>query len=45
MIVPQCAYVNRKTAYKIILEYVKNKKFSDCVEWIDLYDIDFENDF
>lgn len=45
MVVPQCAYVDRETAYKIITEYVKNKKFSDCVEWIDLYDIDFENDF
>lgn len=45
MKVPTCSYVNRETAYEIIQQFIATKKVPDLVEWIDLYDIEFEHDF
>lgn len=45
MKLPTCCYVERETAYRIAMEYISEKHFSDCVEWIDLYEIEFETDF
>lgn len=45
MALPTCSYVNRETAYKIAKEYIETGKISEIVEWIDLYDIEFEYDF
>lgn len=45
MRVPTCSYVDRETAYRIIKEFIKNKSIPQLVEWVDLYDIDFDHGF
>lgn len=45
MALPTCSYVSRESAYKIAQEFIVTGKFSEMVEWIDLYDIEFEHDF
>ena len=45
MSIPTCSYVSRETAYKIVTEFINTKKVPEFIEWIDLYDIDFDYDF
>lgn len=45
MSVPTCSYVSREIAYKIVDEFINTKKVPEFIEWIDLYDIDFDYDF
>jgi hypothetical protein len=45
MSLPTYSYVSRESAYKIAQEFIVTGKFSEMVEWIDLYDIEFEHDF
>ena len=45
MQVPTCSYVSRERAYEMILSFIKEQKIPDFVEWVDLYDIDFEYEF
>ncbi|WGU99173.1 hypothetical protein QJS56_11360 [Bacillus altitudinis] len=45
MEVPSCSYVSREEAYRIVLHFLSTKTMPDFVEWVDLYDIDFEHDF
>lgn len=43
--IPTCSYVDRKTAYEIIMNYINKGVILNNIEWIDLYDIEFENNF
>lgn len=45
MKVPTCSYVDRETAYNIVKELIDTQKIPEFLEWIDLYDIDFEHDY
>ncbi|MFS8300867.1 hypothetical protein [Bacillus altitudinis] len=45
MKVPSCSYVSREEAYRIVQHFLSTKTMPDFVEWVDLYDIDFEHDF
>lgn len=45
MQVPSCSYVSRAKAFELIMSFVKEKKIPDFVEWVDLYDIDFQYEF
>lgn len=45
MAVPTCSYVSRETAYQIVQEFISSKKIPESVEWVDLYEIDFDYDF
>lgn len=45
MKVPTCSYVDRETAYKIAKEFIETEKIPEFLEWIDLYDIDFDHDY
>ena len=45
MKVPTCSYVNRETAYRIIKEFIETKVAPSSIEWVELYDIDFEHGF
>ena len=45
MKVPTCSYVNRELTYSIIKEFIDKKEIPQFIEWIDLYEIDFEHGF
>lgn len=45
MQIPTCSYVQRQKAYEIIASFVQTKKIPDFVEWMDLYEIDFDYEF
>jgi len=45
MKVPTCAYLDREMAYRIINEFITTKSIPKFIEWVDLYDIDFEHGF
>lgn len=45
MQVPTCSYVKRELAYEIIHAFMQTGQIPDFVEWVDLYDIDFEYEF
>ncbi len=45
MKIPTCSYVDRETAYKIVKEFVDTGKIPAFVEWVDLYDIEFDHDY
>ena len=45
MQVPSCSYINREVAYKIVKEFMETKKIPSFIEWIDLYDIEFDYEF
>lgn len=45
MQIPTCSYVDREKAYAIISDYIYHRKVPEWVEWVDLYDIDFEYGF
>lgn len=45
MKIPTCSYVNRETAYEVIQHFIMTKEVPAIVEWIDLYDIEFDHDF
>ncbi|SMO57566.1 hypothetical protein SAMN06264849_103292 [Melghirimyces algeriensis] len=45
MKVPSCSYVNRDLAYHIINEFITKKAIPTFIEWIDLYEIDFDHGF
>ncbi|MGG2014727.1 hypothetical protein [Bacillus sp. S10(2024)] len=45
MKIPTCSYVDRKMAYRIIKEFITTKSVPKFIEWIDLYDIDFDHGF
>ncbi len=45
MNIPTCSYVSRETAYKIIKTYIDTEEIDDSINWVDLYDIDFDFDF
>ncbi|WP_144491102.1 hypothetical protein [Bacillus sp. WP8] len=45
MKVPSCSYVSREEAYRIVQHFLSTKTMPDFVDWVDLYDIDFEHDF
>lgn len=45
MKIPTCSYVDRELAYQIISEFIVIKSIPKFVEWVDLYDIDFEHGF
>jgi len=43
--VPVCSYLSREEAFRIIDHFIKYKVVPDDVEWIKLYDINFDNEF
>lgn len=45
MQVPSCSYVSRGKAFEVIMSFIKHKGIPEFVEWVDLYDIDFEYEF
>lgn len=45
MRVPTCSYVDREMTYRIVNEFIATKSMPAFVEWIDLYDIDFDYGF
>lgn len=45
MQVPTCSFISRSKAFDIIMSLIENKKIPDNVEWIDLYDIEFDYEF
>ncbi|MDM5186390.1 Imm1 family immunity protein [Bacillus sp. DX4.1] len=45
MKMPTCSYVDREMAYRIIEEFITVKSVPKCIEWVNLYDIDFEHGF
>ncbi len=45
MKVPSCSYINREEAYRIVKHFLTTKTVPDFIEWVDLYDIDFEYEF
>lgn len=45
MAVPSCSYVSREMAYQIVHEFISSKEIPESVEWVDLYEIDFDYDF
>ncbi len=45
MKIPTCSYISREKMYKIIFEFINNNDIEQLVEWIDLYDIEFNHDF
>ena len=45
MKVPSCSYVDRGLAYRIINEFTTTKSMPTFIEWVDLYEIDFDHGF
>ncbi len=45
MKVPSCSYVDRDLAYRIINEFITTKSMPTFIEWVDLYEIDFDHGF
>ncbi|MCY8093427.1 hypothetical protein [Bacillus haynesii] len=45
MKVPSCSYVDRDSAYRIINEFITTKSMQTFMEWVDLYEIDFDHGF
>lgn len=45
MKMPTCAYLDREIAYRIIKEFITTKSIPKFIEWVNLYDIDFEHGF
>lgn len=45
MKVPSCSYVDRGLAYRIINEFTTTKSMPIFIEWVDLYEIDFDHGF
>ncbi|MEC1242024.1 hypothetical protein P9B40_22025, partial [Bacillus paralicheniformis] len=45
MKVPSCSYVDRDLAYRIINEFITTKSMPTFIEWVDLYEIDFDQGF
>nr|MDH3164166.1 hypothetical protein [Bacillus licheniformis] len=45
MKVPSCGYVDRGLAYRIINEFTTTKSMPIFIEWVDLYEIDFDHGF
>ncbi|PTM57534.1 hypothetical protein [Desmospora activa] len=45
MRVPSCCYVSRNQAYKILSEFVENKRIATDINWKDIYEIDFDHGY
>ena len=45
MKIPTCSYVSRGEAYKIVKQFILEKKIPDFINWVELYDIEFDYDF
>ncbi|NBJ71244.1 MULTISPECIES: hypothetical protein [Clostridia] len=45
MRIPTCSYVDRETAYRIIKDFITFKSVPNFIEWVDLYDINFDHGF
>lgn len=45
MRIPSCCYVGRAEAYEILLYFAREKEVPPHVNWVDLYEIDFEHGF
>ena len=45
MKIPTCSYVSRNEAYKIIKQFILTKKIPGFINWVELYDIEFDYGF
>lgn len=45
MRIPTCSYISREKAFEIINNFINNKNIEELVEWIDLYEIEFNHGF
>lgn len=45
MNIPTCSCLSRENAYKLVCDFITNKSLPTYVEWVDLYDIDFDHGF
>ncbi|URZ08854.1 hypothetical protein [Clostridium felsineum] len=45
MRIPTCSYISREKAFEIINNFMNNKSIEESVEWIDLYEIEFDHGF
>lgn len=45
MKIPTCSYVSREKAFEIINYFINDLNFEELVEWVDLYEIEFEHGF
>lgn len=43
--IPTCSYVDSETTYRIIKDFITFKSVSNFIEWVDLYDINFDHGF
>ena len=42
---PSCSYLSREKAYAVIAEFVRDHQFSTEIDWIDMYEIDFDHGY
>lgn len=45
MKIPSCCYVPRVEAYKILLQFIEEKKIPDNINWVDIYDLEFDHGY
>lgn len=45
MTVPSCCYVSREKAFEILYKFIVYKEIDKNVNWIDIYEVDFDHGY